>query len=112
MATTLKEQNQEYIPKSFEYPNCLLCKSDKRKNHEKFGPDHRYSYVQCKSCKLVYLHPRPTYDEDFLEIAYSGYGLEDYHVVNKGKISESEAATVQSHEDLIKSFELHKSFLE
>jgi len=90
MATTLTEQNQEYIPKHWEEVPCPFCNSRSFRPHERFGPDHRYTYVQCRDCDLVYSNPRPRYDADFLEAAYSVYDVDNYHFKNGGALDAGE----------------------
>lgn len=84
MATSLKAENKEYIPKEWEYPHCPFCDEKNFREIEKLGPDHRYTSVECNNCKLAYLHPRPKYDDEFLEIAYGSYA-DDADVYQKFK---------------------------
>ncbi len=84
MPTTLQELDKEYIPTHWETPNCPFCGEVSFHLIERFGPDHRYHSVECDSCSLAYMNPRPRYDEEFLRIAYDSYADND-EVFNKFK---------------------------
>lgn len=73
MATTLTAENKEYRPQAWERVACPFCGSDDSFVLERFGPQHRYTYVRCKSCRLTYQNPRPRYDQEFVDTAYSVY---------------------------------------
>jgi SAM-dependent methyltransferase len=73
MATTLTAENREYLPVSWERVVCPFCNSEKASLFERFGYQHRYQYVQCQDCCLVYQNPRPVYNQDFFETAYEVY---------------------------------------
>ena len=103
--TTLREGNTEYIPKIMENVNCLFCGADNHKIHERFGHKKQYSYVQCRKCALIYLNPRPKYDEEFLEIAYDEYGKNSYHVLNNGQLSDDERKGVEKEKRLFQEIE-------
>jgi len=73
VATTLTNKNEEFKVKKWENVNCPICSAKDSRLLEKFGPDHRYTYVRCISCGLAYLNPRPRYNEEFINTAYSVY---------------------------------------
>jgi len=73
MATTLTSENKEYVPARWETVSCPFCSESGSNLLERFGYQHRYSYVRCKSCGLVYQNPRPAYTDDFIETAYEVY---------------------------------------
>lgn len=77
MSTRQKLQNKAYIPERWETVNCPVCNSNEFKRWEKFGNKMQYTYVLCKKCKLVYLNPRPVYDETFVFDAYEFYADDD-----------------------------------
>lgn len=105
MATTLTENNQEYIPKQWEQVPCVFCGSEKSKPHEKYGPQHRYTYVQCLECDLVYANPRPVYDEEFVHTAYDVYQMNHHHVVRPGELSAQETQQIKRYETTLKQLE-------
>ncbi len=107
MATTLTQENKEYVPSAWETVACPFCDSSGTRPHEKFGPDHRYTYVQCTSCDLVYANPRPKYDEEFIRVAYAVYDVENHHFKNEGALSSSERETVENHKIALQQIELH-----
>jgi len=77
MSTRQKLQNQAYTPKQWEEVACPVCGFLPFKIWEKFGDKLQYTYVLCKKCKLVYLNPRPLYDDDFVYDAYEFYAEAD-----------------------------------
>lgn len=77
MSTRQKLENKPYIPKEWETVNCPVCNSKHAKPYEKFGNTNQYLYVLCQSCELVYLSPRPKYDDDFVHDAYEFYAEGD-----------------------------------
>jgi SAM-dependent methyltransferase len=97
MATTLTLSHEEYIPKVWETVPCPFCESREFRPHEKYGPDHRYTYVQCRNCTLVYETPRPRYDSDFLTAAYSVYDTDSHHLKNRGGLDERERQLVERY---------------
>lgn len=105
MATTLTKENKEYIPKAWEEVPCPFCDSIEHRPHEKFGPDGRYTYVQCRHCALVYSTPRPKYDQDFVETAYEVYDTESHHLVTGGKLNDGERATVEKYKITLRQIE-------
>ncbi len=105
MATTLTEKNQEYLPKAWETVPCPFCQSVSFRSHEKFGPDHRYTYVQCRDCELVYSSPRPRYDAEFLEAAYSVYDVENHHFKNEGQLDPGERHRVDQLKITVRQIE-------
>ena len=62
-----------YRPKEWEKVCCPFCGSCRSSVYEKYGSELQYTYVLCKDCKLVYQSPRPKYDQDFIDAAYSSY---------------------------------------
>ena len=77
MSTRQKLLNEPYIPEKWETVACPVCGSDKYKKWERFGNTLQYTYVLCKNCTLVYLNPRPAYDEAFVYDAYEFYADND-----------------------------------
>ena len=73
MGSTAERAGHEYIPAAWEDVACPFCGSADAYLLERFGPDHRYTYVRCRECHLAYQNPRPRYDEAFIETAYSQY---------------------------------------
>ena len=73
MATTLKAENREYIPTNMEDVPCMMCGSGDFDFHERIGHRGKFQYVNCRNCSNVFLNPRPLYDEEYLETAYSIY---------------------------------------
>lgn len=99
----IRGQNKsEFVVKHWDHVNCPFCNSNNFKTHEKFGPDHRYSYVQCKSCELVYLNPRPRYDAEFIETAYGDYSDESFYITNAGELSAGQHAQVEEYKVILK----------
>ena len=86
MATIQKLENKAYIPSSWESVNCPLCNSDQYKTYERFGDKWQYTYVLCKSCKLVYQNPRPIYNENFVHDAYDHYIFEIESMIRRDRI--------------------------
>lgn len=105
MATTLTADNRVYIVKEWEWVSCLFCGSEKRYPHENFGPDHKYEYVKCEDCGLVYTHRRPKYDQEFLDTAYSVYDTESHHVRTSGLLSKEERELMARYQVTIKQLE-------
>jgi 2-polyprenyl-3-methyl-5-hydroxy-6-metoxy-1,4-benzoquinol methylase len=64
---------ENYIPKEWEIPPCPFCGSTEYSVYERFGSALQYTYVLCGDCGLVYLSPRPKYDQDFIDAAYASY---------------------------------------
>ena len=77
MSTRQKLQNKAYIPEKWEHVICPVCRGNDYKEWEKFGDTMQYTYVLCKNCRLVYLNPRPLYDDAFVFDAYEFYADED-----------------------------------
>jgi hypothetical protein len=73
MSTKQKLENKAYIPKAWEDVACPICNSTDKQIYERFGNEWQYSYVLCHSCQLVYLSPRPKYDDEFISDAYEYY---------------------------------------
>ena len=100
---TVRGQNKpEFIVHHWDYVNCPFCDGNNSKPHEKFGPDHRYSYVQCKECALVYLNPRPHYDESFVETAYGDYCDGSHYMSHKGELSDSQKKQIEEYSIILK----------
>lgn len=74
-----------YAPARWEDPACPFCGARERRPHERFGPGHVYRYVQCRPCGLVYLAPRPVYDQAFTDAAYGHYLKDPDHIRNNGR---------------------------
>jgi|SRR6185312_14852155 len=64
---------ENYIPKEWETPPCPFCGSAEYSVYERFGSAMQFTYVLCSHCGLVYLSPRPKYDQDFIDSAYASY---------------------------------------
>lgn len=105
MATTLKNKNQIFTVKKWDTVACPFCQSTKYREFEKFGPNKLYTYVKCSTCGLVYLNPRPLYDEEFVNVAYEEYDTESYFYSSGGKLSESELRTYEDHKLIIDQIE-------
>ena len=95
MATTLTEQNKEYVPHSWETVPCPFCADTATRPHEKFGPKDRYTYVQCEKCDLVYANPRPAYDTGFVDTAYALYDVDSHYVKHEGQLDEGQRKRVE-----------------
>ncbi|MBI1860005.1 MAG: methyltransferase domain-containing protein [Deltaproteobacteria bacterium] len=107
MATTLTLENREYIPKAWEEVPCPFCGSHSRRNHEKYGPKLRFTYVQCRGCALVYGSPRPKYDEEFITAAYSVYDTESHHLQTRGNLNVDEQRLVEKHKITVRQIGSH-----
>lgn len=105
MATTLRDLDQEYIPAKMEDVCCTICGNSNFKFHERIGYKHKFQYVKCNKCANVFLNPRPAYDQEFLDTAYSVYGMDNLHVQKKGELSEGEEASVDRYSILIEYLE-------
>lgn len=92
----------EFVVKNWDYVNCPFCDKNDHETHEKFGPDHRYTYVQCKNCSLVYLNPRPHYDAEFIETAYGDYSDESYYMANNGELSDNQKKQIEEYTVILK----------
>lgn len=97
IATTLTIENREYIPSAWEVVPCPFCGSSESRAHERYGPENRYTYVQCRGCDLVYGSPRPRYDAEFIEAAYSEYDTTSHHLLNGGKLDAGERRLVDRY---------------
>jgi len=87
MATTLTSENKEYLPETWETVPCPFCGDSKSRLLERFGYQHRYSYVRCETCGLAYQNPRPAYSAEFIETAYEVYDT------NIGSLQNNESLT-------------------
>lgn len=86
MSSKLKNNNIEYVPEKMLIVSCPFCDSAEYKLFEKFGPKNFYSYVECERCSLVYLNPRPEYNQSFVDTAYQDYA-QDKDFYKSGEIS-------------------------
>jgi len=77
MSTRQKLLDKAYIPDKWEDVSCPVCNSNQRIRWERFGDKLQYTYVLCKKCHLVYLNPRPVYDDNFVMDAYEFYAEND-----------------------------------
>jgi transcription elongation factor Elf1 len=107
MATTFTQENREYVPKVWEEVPCPFCGAQSHRPHEKYGPHQRYTYVQCRSCGLVYATPRPRYDEDFIAAAYSVYDTESHHLKEAGRLDEGERNLVERYKVTVRQISRH-----
>ena len=64
---------KEYIPNVWETVACPFCNSTKGKPYQKFGSKGQYQTIRCNNCQLIYLSPRPIYDQHFIDAAYASY---------------------------------------
>ena len=71
MTSTLRKENKPFEPRSWETVPCPFCGSDDATLLERYGTNHRFTHVRCRNCHLTYQNPRPTYDEDFVETAWT-----------------------------------------
>jgi SAM-dependent methyltransferase len=76
-----------YVPSQWETVPCPFCDSDRFRVYERFGSELQYTYVLCEECQLVYTSPRPRYDDEFLNAAYSSY----YHLSENLRLDEHAA---------------------
>jgi SAM-dependent methyltransferase len=51
-------------------PACPVCGSPERRPFDKYVIDMDHGFVRCGSCDLLYLAPRPVYDETFVRDMY------------------------------------------
>jgi SAM-dependent methyltransferase len=102
---------KEYIPHAWETVDCLFCGSDQKKPYERFGSKLQYQSVRCKNCGLVYLSPRPKYDQEFIDAAYASYYqyAEIVELNNDTKVLHSNVELFQKELDYIERFDQVKS---
>jgi SAM-dependent methyltransferase len=105
MATTLTEQNKEYTPSAWESVSCAFCGASDSFLLEAFGPNGKYSYVRCKSCGLAYLNPRPRYDAEFIQTAYSVYQSSAHELWDGKDLTASGKGMYALYTDLLKEME-------
>lgn len=55
-------------------PACPVCGGAERRPFDRFVIDTEHGYVRCRRCDVLYLDPRPVYDEDFIERMYGFAG--------------------------------------
>lgn len=77
-------QSIEYIPHAWETVACLFCNSTNAKPYQKFGSSGQYQTNRCRDCQLIYLSPRPKYDQHFIDAAYSSY----YQYIDKLQLND------------------------
>ncbi len=77
MSTRQKLLEKAYKPDKWEEVNCPVCHNNHFYKWERFGDKLQYTYVLCKKCHLVYLNPRPVYDDTFIFDAYEFYAEND-----------------------------------
>ena len=104
-------QKKEYIPHAWETVDCLFCGSDKKKPYERFGSKLQYQSVRCKNCGLVYLSPRPKYDQTFIDAAYASYYqyAESVELKNDTQILHSNVELFQKELEYIQKFDSQKT---
>lgn len=73
MSPQTKSTPAPYNPKTWETVGCPVCASTRSSPYETFGDRDQYHYVLCRDCRLVYLSPRPAYDDVFVADAYEHY---------------------------------------
>ncbi|MDD3877933.1 MAG: class I SAM-dependent methyltransferase [Bacteroidales bacterium] len=91
MSTRQKLEKTAYIPKAWEEVSCPFCHDNDFRLLERFGDKMQYSYVLCKKCRLVYLNPRPFYDDEFVFDAYEFYAENDSRYVIREDFYENES---------------------
>lgn len=101
----------EYIPSSWENVNCPFCDTNKRKVHERFGHKMQFTYVECNNCSLIYSSPRPTYNKEFIDRAYSTYYqfAEDLKLESFTQVNESSIPMFKAELDYISQFDKDKT---
>jgi 2-polyprenyl-3-methyl-5-hydroxy-6-metoxy-1,4-benzoquinol methylase len=102
---------KEYIPHAWEAVDCLFCSSDNKKPYERFGSKLQYQSVLCRNCGLVYLSPRPKYDQEFIDAAYASYYqyAESVELNNDTKVLHSNVELFQKELAYIERFDSVKS---
>lgn len=106
MATTLTKEGKTYQPSKWEQVSCPFCNQTDSSLHEKYGPNHCYTYVQCLGCKLVYANPRPVYDKEFVQTAYEEYDVTNHHF-QFGELNAFEREVVDRYKVTLKQIENH-----
>ncbi len=106
MATTLTESGMAYQPNQWEEVPCPFCNHNRNSVHEKYGPNHCYTYVQCSECDLVYANPRPVYNQEFVEIAYEEYDVANHHF-QFGELNNGEREVVDRYKITLRQIEAH-----
>ena len=89
MTTRAKLENKAYEPREWEDPACPVCGSREHSLFERFGDRGQYTYVLCASCRLVYLAPRPKYDDGFVHEAYEFYAEDSDRLVKSDAFLEA-----------------------
>ncbi len=102
---------KEYIPRAWEKVDCLFCGSNRSKPYEQFGSRLQYQSVLCSNCRLVYLSPRPVYDQEFIDAAYASYYqyAENLELNNDTKVLHSNVELFQKELAYIEKFDPVKS---
>lgn len=62
-----------YIPAAWETVACPFCNSTNGSPYQKFGSKGQYQTLRCSTCRLIYLSPRPKYNQHFIDAAYASY---------------------------------------
>lgn len=88
---------KEYIPNAWETVACPFCNSTNGKPYQQFGNKGQYQTLRCRTCQLIYLSPRPKYDQHFIDAAYASY----YQYVDNLNLNE-ETIVKHSSIDLFK----------
>lgn len=57
-----------------DLPACPICGCARRRPFDRFALSTENRFVQCVGCSVVYLSPRPVYDEKYLARTYTGGG--------------------------------------
>jgi len=105
LVTIFKSKDKTFVVKEWDTVTCPFCKSSKYVEFEKFGRDNLYTYVKCKGCNLIYLNPRPLYDEEFINIAYEEYDTESYFYTSKGELNAAEQKIYLDHKLILEQME-------
>ena len=53
-----------------DIPACPICGCEKRRHFHKYVVDLEHHFVQCVGCDVLYLAPRPVYDDSFISDLY------------------------------------------
>ncbi|MBL7663865.1 MAG: methyltransferase domain-containing protein [Bacteriovoracaceae bacterium] len=106
MQTTQTSSKPEFNPSKWEAPPCPFCGSTSFRGHEKYGANHRFTYVKCNDCTLVYQNPRPFYDTNFTAFAYDSYFVtKHYHVQHPGQFNEKELKLIEDNKNIMRNLE-------
>ena len=99
-----------YIPQSWETVNCPFCDAAEFTLYERFGSELQYSYVSCSNCGLIYTNPRPTYNQHFIDAAYSSYYqyAENLQLSDLNNVSESSLKMFEQEVEYIAGYDKEK----